>query len=116
MVKIGNRIVQSRGREICQHALELAERLRCLESLPGGLDRVIGSGAVDKEIGAPVIAVGIVVQNAAQPRGNQPQHAPAAVGMIRNLRRQVRGDALDILHQRDGVLEDVVVDALQYIT
>ena len=46
-------------------------------------------------------------------RWNQCEHPPVAVRFARDLSRQVRRHSLDVLHQRDRVLENLVVDALQ---
>ena len=55
------------------------------------------------------------MQHAAPARGNQRKHAPIPVSTIGDLGSQVRGHALDVLHQGDRIFEDVVIDALQEI-
>ena len=49
-------------------------------------------------------------------RGDEGEGAAVAVGFGREFCGEVGGDALDVLHQRGRVAEDVMVDALDEIT
>jgi hypothetical protein len=55
------------------------------------------------------------VQHSAGPRGNKRHRASVVVRIIRNLRGEMGCDPLDIFHERNGVLEDVMINALQKI-
>ena len=67
-------------------------------------------------IGVLVIAVVVAMERLAVARRNERQHAAAEVVFAGELAAEVRGDAPDVFHQGDRILEDVVVDALQNVT
>ena len=112
VVKIGNGIVQTRRGQIGEHLLELAEGLGSLKRLIRRTDRVVAAGALDEFIGAPIIPFGVGVPCTAVARGDESEHAAVSIRLAVDLRAEMGGDALDIFHDRDGVFEDVMVDAL----
>src|ERR1017187_8556626 len=46
-------------------------------------------------------------------RRNQPQYAPTPVSIVCHTGSNMRRDPLDVFHQGDRLLEDVVIDPLQ---
>src|ERR1022692_1116277 len=50
------------------------------------------------------------------PNRDQRQHAPAEIWLAGHFPGQMSCDALDVFHQGDRLLEDIVVDALQNVT
>jgi hypothetical protein len=55
------------------------------------------------------------VQHSASPRGDEPERASIVVRIIRNLRCEMCCHPLDVLHQRNGVPEDLMINALKKI-
>ena len=113
VVKIGDGVVQARRGQVGKQLLEAPEGLRRLERLLGRLDGVVGARVLDEAIGAPGFSLRIHVPVAPVARRNQRERAARAVGLAGHLRGKMRRDALDVLHQRGGIVEDVVIDALQ---
>lgn len=50
------------------------------------------------------------------PDRDQRQHSPAEIRLPAHFSRQMSRNPLDVFHQRDRLLENIVVDALQNIS
>jgi len=102
--------------QIREQGLEAAEGLGCAKGLLGGLDLIEGASAGDESVSTPDIAFRIDVEGLTGAGGDEAEDAAVAVGVRRGacgeLGGEVCGDALDVAHERDGVTEDVVIDAL----
>ena len=71
MVKIRDRIVQTRRGQANEQPLEMPESLARLKRLFRGLDGIIGAGIVNEMIGAPMAGLRIHMPGAPVPRGNE---------------------------------------------
>src|ERR1700733_7590064 len=112
VVKIRNGIEQTRRRKICEHLLELTEGLGRLKRLFRRTDRVITAGVLNKLVGSPIIPFGVGVPRTTVARRDESEHAAISIWLSIDLLAEMRRDALNIFHDRDGVFEDVVVDTL----
>ncbi len=113
MVEVRDGVVQPRRGQIRQQTLEPAEGFGGLECLRGRFDGVIGAGFLDEDIRAPDVSVRIAMPGLAVEGRDQREHAAAEIALPGHFGGQVGGDSLHILHQRDRILKDVVVDPLE---
>ena len=107
VVEIGNRVVQSRRRQVGQQALEPPERLGRLVGLLRRFHGVIGPGALDEDVSPPAFALGIDMEHPPVAGRHERERPPRDIGLAGQLGAEVIGHALDVLHQPHGVLEDV---------
>jgi hypothetical protein len=114
-MKIRNRIVQSRRRQIGQKFLELPESLSRLKGLSRRLDGVERPSFFDENINTPKIALIVAIIRLPIVRRNQRKHAAARVGLADGFFSKVRRHALDVLHQRRRIFENVMIDALNNV-
>ncbi len=107
--------MQSRRGKVGQQFLKTSVSLGGFERLTGRFDGVKCACLLNEQIGAPIIPLLIVMIIKAVPRRGQRQHAPAEITFARHLRGQMARDALDVFHQQNRFLENIVVDALENV-
>lgn len=113
VVEAGNGRMQWRRRQVGELLLKMSECTGRLKGLLRGFDCVVAVRPFDQSIGAPIAVFLIHVHGLAIARGDEREDATAAVRNRGRLCGEVRGDSLDVFHQRDGIAEDVCVNALQ---
>ena len=114
VVKVGDGLVEPFTIEIGGQLLEPSEGLGGFAGLGQGLDLLVAQSSLDEGIGSPVVSVGIASPGISVDGGNAGQGAPVGLGivLVAQAVQCMAGDALDVLHQGDGLPENVVVDPL----
>ena len=115
IVEIGNGFEQGLSGQVCRELLELAEGARRFLALLGSFNLVIRACAFNERVHAPAVAVRIQGVRLAVHGGNQRESAAVsfrALFLFQALQSVVRY-ALYILHQGDGLLEHIMVHALE---
>ena len=115
IVEIGDGFKQGFSGQVRREFLELAEGARRFLALPGSFNLVIGACAFNERVHAPAVAVRIQGVRLAVHGGNQREGAAVgfrAVLLLQALQGVVR-HALHVFHQGDGLLEHVMVHALE---
>ncbi len=113
IVEVGDGLAQSVG-DVGEHRLKIAERLAGEVGI-FGVHRLEGVGILYENGDAPVfLAVGPVAL-AGLSAGEKGEHLAVDVRIARYLAADVGGGAVDVVLQQIHVLEDGIVDALQYI-
>ena len=107
VVELGDGLMELLRREVPQHLLEMTEGDGALIEVLGGLRR-FQAEAAHEFIHPPVFAAGILVIELAAVGGDEVQ---GAAGIANALAQKFRHRA-DVLHQRLGILEHILVDAL----
>ena len=119
VVEVGDGVVEAGRGEVSELMLEEAEGFGGLIGLGGGFDDVEGVSVLDEGVGAPVVAEVVGVQGSGVACGDEGEGAAVGVGVgweiVSEFGGEVNGDTLDVLHERGGVAEDVVVDALEEV-
>ena len=117
MVEVGDGLDQTTAGEVRDEGLEGSKGLGRLVSLIGVTDDIVAGRAFDEDVAAPAIAGRVSVPATPGLCRDQRQGSPRGIGRPRSLqlRLGVAADTFDILHQPIGILEDVVVDALQHV-
>ncbi len=112
VMEIGDGVVEARGGEIGEEFLELTESLGGLKGLGGGFDGVEGAGVFDEDVNTPIVGE-VVAMKAGAVIGGDEGEGTSGIGRGGGFSGNMGGDALDVIHERDGVLKNGVVDALE---
>ena len=106
--------MKPRPRQIHQVALEVAKRLRHFERLLRRFQHVVRTGVFDKDVGTPDLAAlighaGLIGESAQQP--DRPLAGFGLAGV--DLRQQMAGDPVHVLHHLLRLAEHIPVDPLK---
>ena len=115
-MEVGDRLTQFVERQVGELSLEASEGLSC-QFGGSGSDFLLRGRVLDKNIHAPVVALGSLVIEFAVLGGHELKDFAVDVGFASCLEfaSDVVGHLPDVLLESLHVLEDVVVDALQEI-
>ena len=115
VVEIGDGLVEPGSRYVGEEVLELAERPGRLEGLRRSLDDVVSAGPLDEDIHSPVVPVGVLVQDLAVEGLHDFEGAARRRPPPSQFQPLMGGDAVDVVHERGRVFEDVMVDPLENV-
>jgi hypothetical protein len=118
VVEMGDGLEQALAWEVDQEMLEAPEGAAGLIGLARGLDRFERLGALDEDEGAPKVTGTVLVEGFSIASGDDGEcfagDVPSALGL--QSMAQVGGHTDDIVHDRQGFLEDGLVDFLMDVT